>query len=688
MKKLFVATILLSALAGTATAQKKLYLTQNPIWVEWADSIKIHPVPPEHASQPALIMLNEVKIDYRVEGKDIVKHTTRHGIIKVFDDNGIARYSVLRFPLSKGAKVPTIKARSICPSGTVWNFNYEKLRYGFEDGKYTLYVPIEGLDENSEIEYLVKEVSANDHFGTEEFQFDVPVSKTRFMLSFRKDMVVEGKSFNGFPDLKYTQEKTRNVYKVEIDDIPALLPEKLSYYDRYKMQFNYRVSYYTPNEGLEKIKLNTYDNLARKIYDDNFNISEKERKAVNGFLHELGVHAHDDDEINIRKIELGIKKNITLYPYVDYIEHRENTGVTKQRSMSVYAAGYEDPREVLDTVLSKKAATYKGYIRLFAACLSQLGIRHEIGRAWDRSEYQNYTSFESWQGLNHTLIYFPKQKKFLAPTEVFLRYPVVPSELAGSKGVFCAMPNKGELTGPMHKVRRITPLAATESRNDISASVVFNKNMDAKANISHAWYGYPSVDIRTHLPFVRPENMQKYVAEMFDFVDNPADVTNYTFSNDDVNNYNTNKPLTLTATVDASGIVNKAGSRYLIKAGALINNQLDDYENNPRLTSVDLEYPHSNTHTITINIPKGYKIVNPEAARISADYLNGDVETVISFYSDYKLVKDSRNGDKLVITVNEMYKQVHFSLLEYQRFRKVWNAAADFNNVTLVMVRK
>lgn len=688
MKKLFVSTILLSALAGTASAQKKLYLSQNPVWVEWADSMKVHPVPPEHASQPAIMLLNEVKIDYRLEGRDLVKHTTVHRIIKVLDDRGIARFSKVQIPMSRGGKLPTVRARTISPDGKVLNFDPKRMISSFDDGKYTIYLPLEGLDENSEIEYLVKEVSSADYFGTVVFQTDMPIAKTRFLLSFRKDMVVEGKSFNGFPELKYELAGSRNQYKVEVDNIPALLPEKYSYYDLHKMQFNYRVSYFTPNEGEEKIKLNTYDKLARKIYDENFKISEKEREAVNGFLRQIGVHAYDDDEKNIRKIELGIKKNITLYPFVDFEERREVAGVKELRSHSVYAVGYEDPREVLDTVITKGATTYKGYIRLFAACLSQMGIRHEIGWAWERAEYLNYANFESWQGLNHTLIYFPKTKKFLAPTEKFLRYPVIPSSLAGSKGVFCVMPNKGELTGPMHKVRRITPLSESESRDEINASVTFGRNMEAKANISQSWYGYNSADLRSELPFVRPENMQKYVAELFDFTDKPSDVLSYNFTNEDVSNYNTNKPLVLTATVDASDLVNKAGSRYLIRAGKLINTQPEDYEKRNRETSVDLGYPFSNTHTITINIPKGYKIVNPEATRISADYLNGDVETVISFNSDYKLVKDAKNGDRLVITVNETYKQLHFPVLQYERFRKVWNAAADFNNVTLVMVRK
>ncbi len=101
-----------------------------------------------------------------------------------------------------------------------------------------------------------------------------------------------------------------------------------------------------------------------------------------------------------------------------------------------------------------------------------------------------------------------------------------------------------------------------------------------------------------------------------------------------------------------------------------------------------MRYPISFNRKITLNIPKGYKVLNPEAVRMNADYLNGELETVINFSSDYRFIKDNKNGDKLVITVKESYTQLHFPLTEYERFRQVYNTAADFNNVMLVMVKK
>lgn len=685
MKKISAFIILFSVVVLSVSAQKKLYLSQNPIWTEWEENPVSHPVPPEHASQPAVRLLNDVRIDYRVEGGYIVKHSTSHAIIKVLDKRGIERYSTIMVPLNRGTKVPVIKARSISPSGKINVIDRKRILIT-EDNSMVV-IPVEGVEVNSEIEFLVKEINANDNFGKVHFQYDEPVAHTRFLMSYRKNMLVESKSHNGFPGLTPELVNNRLQYKTEIKDIPALLPEKNSFYALHTMAFEYRVSYYM-NDNEEKIKLNTYNNLARKLYDENYKLTNKEYRAVNQFLSSLGVLANGNDVENIKKIEQGIKKHIVLYPFVDYEERKEVIATSARRSMSVYAAGYEDSRNVLDTIISKKAASHKGYIKLFAACLTQAGIPHEIGWAYDRTQHKLDTKFESWKGLDYTVIYFPEQKKFLSPLSKSLRYPMIPVVLAGSKGVFCTIPQRGEVTGGLYKVRNITPLSEKETRHDINTSVTFTKDMDATIDISHEWYGYAAADMRSQLPYVRPENMKKYVTGILELSGNPADILKYSFTNEDVSNYYSNKPLMLYASANLSNLVNKAGNRYLVKAGSLIGSQPHMYEEKTRVTPADLLYPQSYNRTITINIPKGYKIQNPEAVRMSADYLNGELENVISFTSDYRLIKSNKNGDKLVITVNEKYTQLHFPLTEYERFRKVYNTSADFNNVMLILVRK
>jgi len=54
-----------------------------------------------------------------------------------------------------------------------------------------------------------------------------------------------------------------------------------------------------------------------------------------------------------------------------------------------------------------------------------------------------------------------------------------------------------------------------------------------------------------------------------------------------------------------------------------------------------------------------------------------------SFTSSYKM-----DGDKVIVQVYEFYKSMYAPISEYEVFRKVINASADFNKVTLVIEKE
>ena len=175
---------------------------------------------------------------------------------------------------------------------------------------------------------------------------------------------------------------------------------------------------------------------------------------------------------------------------------------------------------------------------------------------------------------------------------------------------------------------------------------------------------------------------------MIPFLDKPENLQKYTISNEGFSNYVNNKPLEIYASLTTTSLVEKAGVNYLVKVGSIIGKQEELYSETERKLPVDLYFPNTQNRTITISIPKGYKVLNPEVLQLSNEYLNGDLDAVIGFKSDYTIIKDKVNGDKLVITITESYSQLHFSTYDYPRYRKVVNTAADFNNVAILIGKK
>ena len=81
-------------------------------------------------------------------------------------------------------------------------------------------------------------------------------------------------------------------------------------------------------------------------------------------------------------------------------------------------------------------------------------------------------------------------------------------------------------------------------------------------------------------------------------------------------------------------------------------------------------------------MPEGYTIKNPEELTINHTF-NENGASTMGFVSSYKLDKN-----ELTIHVVEEYKQVFYPLSQYEDFKKIINAAADFNKIVLVLEKK
>ncbi|HRG10897.1 MAG TPA: hypothetical protein PLJ08_20150, partial [Cyclobacteriaceae bacterium] len=64
------------------------------------------------------------------------------------------------------------------------------------------------------------------------------------------------------------------------------------------------------------------------------------------------------------------------------------------------------------------------------------------------------------------------------------------------------------------------------------------------------------------------------------------------------------------------------------------------------------------------------------------EYKDG-VQVPFLFVSDY-----TQQGSMITVKISEYYKQLYAPLDRYEDFRKVINAAADFNKITLVLMKQ
>lgn len=551
------------------------------------------------------------------------------------------------------------------PDGKVREVPQNMIKVTVDGGGRKIAIAPEGLVKNAEVELLVKEVVPGRTFGTRYFQYDIPVLSAKWDISYPKDYAFESKGYNGLPDMKETMMGNRRHMRMEVANVPPIKAEPFSFADLHRMRGEYKIHHYEDVNGNDRAEVATWDKLGREMFNEYYKITDKERGAVNRYLTELGVKAGGNEEENIKRIENGIKNSIVMYAYVQ-----------------------GDSTEKLDSIIIKKQATHEGIIKLFAACFTQAVVSHELGMASDKSEHQISSVVENWNSLDYPLFYFPKQDKFMYPVSVNYRYPVVPDEVAGGKGVFCLIPPKGVVTGMLAEVRKITPLSAKATQHNMAAGGNFDDDMNAKVDVAYSLTGYEAADVRTALMAETKEKEKDIVTGVVNFAEKREDIQQYYISNEQPESFNGNKPLVITATVNAPYLTGTAGQKYIFALGALMGEQTSLYDKAERKLPVDMAYPKTSTRTITVNIPKGYKVLNPQVLKMNAEFVNRDLKTQCSFASDYVLTADKKNGDKLVVTVKESYPVTHYAVNDFNRFKEVINTAYDFSKVAIVLERK
>jgi hypothetical protein len=142
------------------------------------------------------------------------------------------------------------------------------------------------------------------------------------------------------------------------------------------------------------------------------------------------------------------------------------------------------------------------------------------------------------------------------------------------------------------------------------------------------------------------------------------------------------KPLIVNSKLSSHHFIEKAGDKILVKFGDLIGPQSEMYQEKKRVLPIENDYNREYHRVITFIIPDGYQIKNLDQLNFSVQPFK-DKKDAASFVSSYTLV-----GNKLTVTCDEFYRQIHFSLAEAENYRSVVNAAANFNKIVLVLEKK
>lgn len=626
--------------------------------ISWEKSPKLHPISDSLKREPAVFILEERRLETQSGDEGYEQYYTTHHIIRLNDDKGAEAFNTFNIPVVPGTKLYEIKARTILPGGRVIEVSREKIKkIKTEAGMPEYLLAMEAVEPGAEVEVLYTQLLPGTGAGREIFQYRVPIQQAIFRMIVPNQMVYDTKGFNGFPTPKDSIMEDQRSYSAIAYNIPALDEEANSRYRASLKRVDYKLSYIL-RTGKDNDRKQSWKEMARELSRRYINIGDRDVRTASGLLQKIGVSKSDGEVKKITAIEDYFKTNIAI-----------SSGLS------------DEAGEDFEQTIRKKQSTEKGYVRLFAACLKAADVSYEVGMVGNRFAYEFDDSLEMWSNLGEYCFYFPNQQAYIAPAAITYRYPFLPYQMCGTKGVFTKTKLSADGFGTSQlDVRSIPNTKMDQNGVGITASVVFEgKELLPVVTTAMSMKGHSAAGLIQSLLFSPKDKEQEAVQNIISLSDKPEDMRSYKVENVSFSNYTTGKPLIISATVQSAKLMEKAGPKYLFKAGELIGKQVEMYADNDRKLPVETEYPNEQPRTLRIVVPTGYKLVNPEALRAHVSCMLEGKE-VCGFNSDYRI-----DGAELVVTIREFYERTSYPLKQYECYRKVVNAAADFNKVVLVL---
>ena len=620
---------------------------------EWEKTRSRYTLSADEAGKAEYIIKDHVQYDYALEDNQFLMYATHHRIVLVNNNEAIQNNNRIIISMYNALELTDVRARSINKDGKVVNFDINNLKEVKDEGSDRSYriFAIEGIEVGSEVEYFFTRKMYAFLFDRFFVQTDVPVKNSSFILTCPAHLQFDFKSYLGLPEVKREEGEERNTYSLLAANIPAMKKEAFSYFDANRKRVEFKLAY---NTARSKSRINTWEDAGRNFYSRLTSFTKDEEKALDKFYSTLGDKPTVAAEVRIKTIEQKIKTTIQV---------DEN------------ARGEDASR--LHLIIKNKIASKEGITRLFMAVFGKANLDVHPVLTCDRKSSRFDGSFDTWGYLDEYLLYFPSTKNFIAPYSFAHRYPFVPDEFTATDGLFIEPFSIGATKSGLASVKKIAAPDYQLSFNNLDIDVAFNEDLSGNViKKKEVFGGYNALYFTPYVPLMTKENKMEMVQTLTKSSAPDAEILKWN-AETIVDGIHDN--FLIDVDFKSTHFLERAGPRVLLKVGELIGPQTEMYRDEERLTSVENDFNRLYNRSIRINVPSGYAIKNPDDLNFNVVYKN-EGKQPFAFIS-----KHTMNGGVLEITISEYYMDISVPLNRYEDFRKVVNAAADFNKVTLVL---
>lgn len=655
MKNIFIALIFTVLLSANSFSQDLEYMDYN-----WEESPEFNEVSNDTTFPVVVLKLfqsNEYSFDE--SGNNFFNYYLYHKKVKLLTHTGVEMYNKIYIPFDDEDNFLMIKARAINKDGKIIEMNKQDIKEGVDSETEQTYrfFAMDGVEVGSEVEYLYLRKKAPSLTGMiYGVQKEYPIRDFKADIISPQFLEFKAKSYNNLPEFKVdTIIENKLRWYCELDSIEGIKEQEQTAFDANLMYYAFKLY---KNHSTGKKDLYSYGNISKALYESVYVIPDKKDNAAIKKI----IKAIDIDKTNtestIRSVENYIKTNY----------------IFKEFSL----AELEEPK----SIIKSKVYNEIGAIRLFAGIFKKLGIKHELVLTCDRFDYRFDKDFELYTFLQEYLIYFPEIDMYMSPTNIFGRLGFPWFSYFNNYGLFIKEISMGDFNTGLGKVKFIETIDYKKSQDIIDISVkIPNDFTDTEYHLDRQMTGYNAYNYQPYYDFIKEEkDIKEFNEDIVRYIDKEGKIKSIEIENEGANNFG-QKPFICKADVNAEGFFEKAGDKYLFKVGELIGPQMEMYEEENRTMNLEFYYNREYIRTIKFNIPEGYTMKNHEELELSEAYML-DNDTSMAFVSKVD-VKDK----EVTIYINEYYKEISYPVEVYNDYRRVMNAAANFNKKVIIFTK-
>lgn len=617
-------------------------------------------VPSSMINENEVILFLIIKTEVVVEGEAVRQFYLLHEKILINSDNAIERNNKVYIPFRLDERLLANRVRVTLKNGTSIELNKSDIKEesNSETGVKYNYFAVNGLEKGATIEKLFILEEIPDFNGkTIELQRNMPVVKTSFELIFPNHLGFKYKSYNGLPEAKlnekaYGENKSNILLEAGMIE-PLPTDETYSNESAHSKIFRYKLD---ANNATGVKNMNNYREYAGLVYEN--------------------IHVETDKKTDeqITAFVKDIPKDADLTEQIRHIENKIKTTISHNK--------YFDENKVFSDAIQSKQANDIDMLRLYIAVFKRFNIESQIVMTSKRYHTLFDKDFETLEQIGDILFYFPGCKKYIEPTSAEYRIPLFNFNYGNNYGLFIKEREFGGTKMGIGELRMIDIPDGNTTHDFTDITIDFTKDAEnPEVHTVHKHQGYSAISyqiIKDYVPDDRYKEILDEIAE--NFTQNPGYKSLKTTN--DGSKFLGKEPFIMDVTFDGNELVQKAGDNILFSAGVLIGRQMELYQADKRVLPVEMNYPHYYTRNMTIKLPEGYTVQNPEA--FDMEHLTKiDGKDAAGWKSSAKIVNNT-----LQVTNFEYYNVINFPLSVFEDYKKVINAAADFNKIVVVLAKK